>query len=399
VIVFENPGEIDIRSISTFGVSVKEGSNPIGFFGTGLKYAIAVLLRERHIVTVFSGLTLVEFAVSRDSVRGQEFDFVTMAVDGAAPVAIGFTTELGKKWDLWMAYREIACNCKDEGGDAQFEHDMVAPEAGITKVVVVGDAFESIFSRSHTYILDDDPQFVVNGMEIRSRPGEAYFYRGVRIYELPTPAIFTYNDTAQVELTEDRTAKFPHMLAYRAAQSILQATDKRFLRTCILADDKTFEGKFDYHGWGVRASPEFLEVVGDCMSDRSTKINETAVQVWKDATKLPFAPREITLTDVQRQSLERALDFCARIGFQIRGAYPIKIVESLGEGALGLAQDQSIFIAERVYDMGGTKQLASTLIEEYVHLRHGWHDLTRELQTFLFDKLVSVGEELVGEPL
>ena len=45
MIVFENPGEIDIRSISTFGVSVKEGDNPIGFFGTGLKYAIVVLLR------------------------------------------------------------------------------------------------------------------------------------------------------------------------------------------------------------------------------------------------------------------------------------------------------------------------------------------------------------------
>lgn len=43
--------------------------------------------------------------------------------------------------------------------------------------------------------------------------------------------------------------------------------------------------------------------------------------------------------------------------------------------------------------------LASTLIEEYLHLRHGWHDLTRELQNFLFDKLVSLGEEIAGEPL
>lgn len=399
MILFQNPDEIDVRSISTFGISVKDTSNPIGFFGTGLKYAIAVLLRHKHAVTIFSGLTVVEFGVARDAVRGQEFDFVTMAVDGGAPTPIGFTTELGKQWDLWMAYREIACNCKDECGEAQFEHEMASPEAGVTKVVVIGDTFESIFAQSHTYILEDEPQFVVNGMEVRSRPGEAYFYRGVRIHQLQTPAIYTYNDTAQVELTEDRTAKYPHMLAHRAAQAVLQATDKQFLRTCILADDKTFEGRFDYHGWGVRASAEFLEVVGDCMTDRSTKINESAVMVWKDATKKPFEPREIQMTDVQRQSLERALDFCARIGFQIRGAYPIKIVESLGEGTLGLAKDQSIYIAERVYDMGGTKQLASTLIEEYVHLRHGWRDLTRELQTFLFDKLVSVGEELVGEPL
>lgn len=39
------------------------------------------------------------------------------------------------------------------------------------------------------------------------------------------------------------------------------------------------------------------------------------------------------------------------------------------------------------------------MIEEYIHLRHGWEDLTRELQSFLFEKLVSVGEELVGAPL
>ena len=77
----------------------------------------------------------------------------------------------------------------------------------------------------------------------------------------------------------------------------------------------------------------------------------------------------------------------------------IKVVESLGEGGMGLAQDQTIFIAERVFHFGGSKQVASTLIEEYVHLRHGWKDMTRELQSFLFDKLVSLGEELAGEPL
>src|ERR1700733_12022356 len=46
MIVFENYGEIEIDAITTFGVSVKEGPNPIGFFGTGLKYAVAVLLRH-----------------------------------------------------------------------------------------------------------------------------------------------------------------------------------------------------------------------------------------------------------------------------------------------------------------------------------------------------------------
>ena len=45
MIIFQNKGLIDVHAISIMGVSVKE-DNSIGFFGTGLKYAIAVLLRE-----------------------------------------------------------------------------------------------------------------------------------------------------------------------------------------------------------------------------------------------------------------------------------------------------------------------------------------------------------------
>jgi hypothetical protein len=52
-----------------------------------------------------------------------------------------------------------------------------------------------------------------------------------------------------------------------------------------------------------------------------------------------------------------------------------------------------------ISSFGVSVKVASTLIEEFLHLRHGWKDMSRELQTFLFDKLVSLGEELNGEPL
>jgi len=54
-IAFQNDGELDLRLMATFGCSVKETNNPIGFFGTGLKYALAVLLRTGHKVTVHLG--------------------------------------------------------------------------------------------------------------------------------------------------------------------------------------------------------------------------------------------------------------------------------------------------------------------------------------------------------
>lgn len=399
MIIFENPGEIDVRSISTFGVSVKEGDNPIGFFGTGLKYAIAVLLRTGHKVTIQSGRTAVDFGVSAESVRGQDFEFVTMAVDGGAPTSIGFTTLLGKQWELWMAYREIACNCKDEGGSGHHATAIPVPMAGMTRIIVKGDAFESVFDQGHMYILADEPSMKLGTLEVRNRSGSDLFYRGVRVMQMPKPGLYTYNLQSQLSLTEDRTVKNSWEVYHRIAKGILTSTDTRFLHEVLTADDQHIEGDLDFHGWGISPSAEFVDVVGHAIADRRCKVNESAMKVWKDATRQTFSPQEVTLTKVQLMTLNKALDFCDGIGFHIRGTYPIKIVESLGEHVLGLAEDRTIFIAERVFHLGGTKQLASTLIEEYVHLKHGYADMTRELQSFLFDKLVSMGEEMTGEPL
>lgn len=400
-IVFENPGEIDLRSISTFGVSVKEGDNPIGFFGTGLKYAIAVLLRTGHDITIHAGEQTVVFGKRREEVRGQEFEFVTMAINGGEPAGIGFTTELGKQWQLWMAYREIACNCKDEGGNAFRWRGFDAPtgRAGHTRVVVTGDDFANVHHSRHEYLLEDQPDLVVGTLEIRRRPSTALFYRGIRVMDLQHPARFTYNETSRLELTEDRTLKDIYTARCRLARSLLESDDEMILREILTAKPDSFEGKIDFHWLGVKPHATFMRVMGEYVADRVTKLNTTALRVYNENAGEMVTPKEIELTRVQQISMEKALDFCSRIGFQIRGSYPIRVVESLGEGCLGLAKDNTIYIAERVFHLGGAKQLASTLIEEYLHLRQGWEDLTRELQSFLFDKVVSLGEELAGEPL
>lgn len=398
MIIFTNSGEIDIRSITSFGVSVKEGENPIGFFGTGLKYAIAVLLRTGHEVTVLVGATALHFDTQRESIRGKEFDFVRMT-EGNTGQMLGFTTELGKQWEVWMAYRELACNAKDEKGLTLRADATPEPQAGITQVIVRGDAIEAAHAERHLYLLEDEPAFVVGKTEVRRRHGPWFYYRGVRVANLGQSGVFTYNSLGQMTLTEDRTLKHEHEAMQAIRRAVMKADNAEFIEACVTAPKHTLEADMDFHGWGIDPSPTFLQVVGDLMADRPFDVNLTAAKVWREATKQPFSPNEITLTKVQLMTLNRALDFTEKIGFKIRGAYPIKVIESLGEGGLGLAQDGTIFLAERVFHLGGTKQVASTLIEEYVHLRHGWKDLTRELQSFLFDKLVSVGEELVGEPL
>lgn len=140
MIVFENAGEIDIDAITTFGVSVKVGENPIGFFGTGLKYAIAVLLRTDHKVSIWSGDRQLRFTTERREVRMKPFDFVLMR-EGDRLTPMGFTTELGKTWKPWMAYRELYCNARDEGGSVYSVANPNAatdPRRGQTQIRVEG---------------------------------------------------------------------------------------------------------------------------------------------------------------------------------------------------------------------------------------------------------------------
>lgn len=67
--------------------------------------------------------------------------------------------------------------------------------------------------------------------------------------------------------------------------------------------------------------------------------------------------------------------------------------------ALADRSTSTIIISKRCFTLG-TKYLFSTIIEEYFHLATGYNDLTRELQTYLFDTISSLVENhIVGEPI
>jgi hypothetical protein len=264
---------------------------------------------------------------------------------------------------------------------------------------VTGAAFDDVHTNRRDYLLEDEPDFVIGNIEVRRRPSAAYYYRGVRVMNQRCASKYTYNQISPMELTEDRTIKNSWLVQHTLASALLECENEVFLYSILTAAPDTFEGTIDFDWSGLTPGATFMKVMRDGVADRLTKLNISALKKFNEFCKDLVQPREIALTRVQQASMEKALDFCARIGFQIRDAYPIKVVESLGEGCLGLTKDQTIYIAERVFHLGGAKQLASTLIEEYLHLRQGWHDCTRELQSFLFDKVVSLGEELAGEPL
>ena len=144
MILFTNPGELDLRLVSTFGINVKPNTtNPVGYFGTGLKYALAVLAREGCDVVIHIGEKRYHLEAKSDSVRGKNVEFLYLAPGQVEEYAIPlpYTSDLGRNWKLWMAYRELYYNCLDEGGEAYLAYDgieEVISQTGFTQILVEG---------------------------------------------------------------------------------------------------------------------------------------------------------------------------------------------------------------------------------------------------------------------
>jgi hypothetical protein len=396
-IVFENAGEIDPVAIATFGISVKECDSPIGFFGTGLKYALSILLRSEHVVLVQSGLKQHEFGLREVEVRGEKFSLVTM--DGQD---LGFTTRLGVTWKTWQAYRELHCNCADEGGRVYEAASAPEPEAGSTRVIVTGDEFAEAHDACGTFILQSRPTRVLgHGVEVHPGPGRGFFFKGILVHEFQRQAKHVYNLTRGVDLTEDRTAKFPNWDVGVIAAAIRESDDDVFVREMLLLPDVYMEGGvLDYcngNGGSPKASDAFMRTVEGLAADNIATINPSAARLYQMLRPEKLVPLARDLTVVEQKQLDRAIIFCKSLGFGV-DEYPIVPTESLGAGILGLAKDGRTYLSTMAFDRG-TKCVAGTLVEEWAHTKHHLLDCSRDMQNWLLDRMVGLGERVTGEPL
>lgn len=394
-VVFRNKGLIDVRSIQTFGVSSKENENAIGFFGTGLKYAIAILLRHNIQVSIFIGLKRYDFDTETTTIRKDEFKIVTM---NGQP--LGFTTELGKTWQLWQAFREIYCNTKDEHGVMEvIEGRIVDVEADETTVVVWGEEFTRIARTMGEYILDPEHKPVFAGSDLQAFPGPSnyVYYQGVRAYELQKPTYFMYNITAKLELTEDRTIKYIAYLNIYVARTVSRLTNKRAIETMVTLPDGYFEQTMDFCNTSVGQSDEFKETVISLV--RGFKpVNKSAQKVCQASILDALdGMKESELTEMDSKKVTRSVAFLKSLGHDV-DSYPIVITDYLGDNILGRACNGKIYISKRTI-MQGTKQIAATILEEFLHLRYGLVDETYHMQSFLFDMIIGLGEQVVGDPL
>ncbi len=83
---------LELDLVKLMGVSVKDTSDPIGFFGTGLKYAMATALRWGGEMTIITNGEQYEVRGRQTKLRYKELTQVMLNNE-----PLGFTTELGKQ--------------------------------------------------------------------------------------------------------------------------------------------------------------------------------------------------------------------------------------------------------------------------------------------------------------
>lgn len=393
---FMNNGTFDLRGMLTMGLSAKQDDSAIGFFGTGFKYAVAIILRNQGTIKITTKgedgfIYTYDFFVKQEDFRGKQVDFIYIRCETTGDVInSNFTTRMGINWQGWMAFRELYCNCIDERGEISTEL-----KNGFDTVIEVNCLpIIEAFNDKDNYILPSNLTPIASSPEIDiyENLSTYIYYKGIAVLKADNLA-FSYNIKTHIELTEDRTVKEQWYIWNYIKTNAQRCENEKYIETILQADCKERDLSFnaDYF-----VGNKFAEV-SERLSKSEKGIPESVRLLLKKKTIKDRNFPEFALNQVQQMSFDKAVSFLAMIDIPI-SQFPIKFVNGLGDNVMGRALDGTIYISEIPFQMG-TKQIASTLMEEWVHLKLGCSDFDRKMQNWLFDKILSLGETIVSEPV
>lgn len=384
-VTFQSAGEIDLLCLRLMGVSAKETENPLGRFGTGLKYGIATLLRTGHEIEIFRGMHRHSIGAAKREFRNRTISIVTLDGDD-----LGFSLELGRDWEVWQAYRELRSNAMDEG-NAVIVSGALSPEPGKTTIVVRGSQIAAAHERADEIFLPTARLTRLannNSVEVFDRPSSALYFRGVVVADLPTPSRFTYNFLYPITLTEDRTMKYPRHADFLLPRLVQDAvTTYDIAERLLLTGKNTYE--YEHFDWDFRDNKIFL--------DLALKIKNHAhfsPRARKELRK--FVEDEIATFDLnkrQQKLYNRAMSLVRQMepGFAFSGE--IIFADNLGTNVLGKAKAGKIYLSRQAFEWGPAV-LAGTILEEYLHAERGFADESREMQNYLLNRLAALAELL-----
>lgn len=372
MIIFENAGTLDDLALFTMGLNAKENDSAIGFFGTGLKYAISIICRKGGTISIQPGDgTEHPIVVSPINFRGK--DFTVMHYRGKQ---LPFTTELGKNWKVWQAYRELYTNALDEGGQTYFSSAGLAPVVGTVRIIVRHNALETIHDEKDLYFWNSVGEERISPKLALKREGEGkIFYRGILVGALTSPSNKNYNLETGITLSEDRTMMNEYEVTSGIVSAIVEHGSTSILTEFLTAVEETAEHGFSW-GYSLTDGSTALEIATEIYRTNVTALIPSAQRTvgLRNKAEITFVQEKISDAE------QRWIDTIEKL-FELQG-WELKDVSwkvRINEKHFGLTVKGKIYIGSLAFEQG-FRQVLMTVLEEYIHQRYFISDFTRAFQ-------------------
>jgi len=441
-ILIQNDGEIESNSFELIGASTKrDDKTKIGFFGSGLKYSIAYMMRKGIDFRVFSGTNEFKFSTKPEQLKEQTFERI--CINGTST---SFTTTMGPTWkEDWFVLREVYCNALDENSCMIVkETDIVSPSEGKTRIYIeITDALKSVSDNWDAYFADErtplftskevytcylgnNDGFVHNQtIDVFHKTNGVLYRKGIRVY-VNKRYMYDYN-CAAVNINEDRTAKNPDGLSYGIYNMFSSFVNENYIKSVLRSsqDDDKCEEYFalqiseNSDKWSkewVRFSNENLLVVKEGSAKYADEILTSKKECFllpssfaRDLKKnIPEAKilgmgsvidgvvlSEVEMTPKMNFLLKEVVASLKEMKYEI--PYDIKCVDFEDEDILGKAdlKAKEILISSRTFDLG-RREIAMTLMEETEHIFSQKGDETRAFQNHIFSQWLKSMEDSNG---
>lgn len=385
---FITPSHLPIDAAIIMGISAKEGDNAIGKFGTGLKYAIAGILRLRGSITITVGGEPFVFGAMRSDVRGKSFDIVTCNGEKC-----GFTADLGKHWKPWMLFRELASNTLDEGGT--WTHDPHECAEGETVITVKCRDLEDA-ERDEAVFLPGGMRQVLrsnSGAQVYDAPSPYYYYNGIRAGSWGGIAPVTV-DVSSGSLTEDRTldldtAKRELTWAFRSAVE----WDADIVRAAAMANKESFWAQ-NMQSYAFEMPSDMADFLVAMRKAVHNPVMQPALRKVIEAKKGQYL-EECNAPLTADRFIEAANRVCEQAGIDVIDRTMLHFTKDLPDGTLGVTRldTREVWMSTKAV-MLGQNEFIRTYLEECFHVMTGLHDNTREMQDALLAIIVAMAERM-----
>ena len=427
-IKIQSQGTIDKNAFILMGASTKrDDKSKIGHFGTGLKYAIAYLLRNNIDFKIYSDYEEIKVTTKEVQFKGKTFQQIIID-----DIPTSMTTDMGIDWKDWFVIREIYCNAIDQGDHEITLTRNVKPVEGCTVFYIDSEKFKEVIDNFDKYFSFNRPAVYQNkyGKVMKPiEPNKVNIYRkGILVYTLEAKGVYDY-DLSDVEINESRIVSDTWQMKSKI-KSLLATCDDLSVVSVVLnsldVESNLLEGTLG----STYTGEKFNDVWFKAVDERTLVPGEYAgfwgEIIYKNRGKYLILPKDFcdmlvnefkdlrilgnslnrkeSYLVIENKSerhtvmLKKALNFLEKAEYEVR--YPIEIVSFLDPSVRGLADREKarILLSERLFEEG-LKKLVAVIVEENEHLITYLEDETREFQNLFIYKFVTVLEKITGEYL